>query len=121
MQDPFENWMDVQARALGGDWFDGKVVGVTRDNPDGSSRQKIARMLSERDELELRPEPKNPFDKNAIAVYTSAGKQIGYLEARLAAEFTRRRAKGVVAHCYVRAIREGREICGVSFGLAQSE
>ena len=117
MQDAFENWMDAKAREFRGEWFDAKAAGVTWDNADGSSRQTIARGLSEYDELELRPEPNNPFDKNAIALFTQDGLQVGYLEGRVAGEVTRRMNTGGSARCFVRAVRERGSVCGVSFGL----
>ena len=120
MQDAFEDWMDERAREVQGSWFDGKVAGVSRDNPNGSSRQAIARALQPQDELQLVPEPDNPYDPNAIAVYTADNEQVGYLEARLAGELTRRRQKGRQARCFVRTVREGYSgTCGVSFGLLE--
>lgn len=122
MQDAFEDWMDAKVRALGGStlWFDAKVAGTTHPNADGSSRQAIARTLQPEDELLLVPEPANPFDPHAIAVLSPDGAQVGYLEARLAAELTRRRERGIHARCFVRAVRQGHSgTCGISFGLLQ--
>ena len=105
--------------AQGGEWFDGKVVGITRRNADGSDRQLIAKGLAPFDELQLIAEPENPFDRNAIGVCTAEGKQIGYLEARVAEDLSRRLARGTRAKCFVRAVRESRGTYGVSFGLVQ--
>lgn len=119
MQDEFEDWMDLRAREVRGEWFDGKVAGMTFRNPDGSSRQIIASTLAPYDELELRPEPNNAFDSNAIALFTPEGEQVGYIEARLAGELTRRSLKGKQARCFVRAVRERGDTMGVSFGLLE--
>jgi hypothetical protein len=119
LQDEFEDFMDARARELKGAWFDAKVAGVTRFNSDGSHRQHIARTLRPFDELTLEAEPHNPFDPNACALLTPAGEQVGYLEARLALDLARLVAKGGGARCFVRAIREKAQICGVSFALVQ--
>lgn len=119
MQDAFEDWMDERAREVQGQWFDGKVAGLTWPNPDGSSRQGIARTLQPQDELLLVPEPDNPVDPNAVAVFTAAGDQLGYLEARLARELTLRWKRCIQTRCFVRALRERGDTVGVSFGLLQ--
>ena len=117
LQDAFEDYMDRAARELQGEWFDGKVSGITYRNADGASRQDVARTLKTFDELTLQPEPDNPFDKHAVAVYTPAGLQVGYLEGRMAAEVCRVLKRGGQSKCFVRSLRERGDICGVSFGL----
>lgn len=119
MQDEFEDFMDLLARECDGQWFYGKVAGVTWPNPDGSSRQEIAATLVERDELSLMAEPENAFDANAIAVHSPDGDQVGYLEGRLARELTHRMKQGVRARCFVRGTRSRCGTTGVSFGLLQ--
>jgi len=65
--------------------YDTKVVGVSKDNEDGSSRQEIIRReVEEEDKLLLEAEPENPFDKNAIKVLSKEGNQIGYLNKEMA-------------------------------------
>jgi hypothetical protein len=60
--------------------MDTKVVGVSKNNTDGSSRQQIiAREVKENDPLQLVLEPDNPFDPNAVKVLSKFGHQIGYL------------------------------------------
>ena len=67
--------------------FFSSVAGVSHRNRDRTSRQKIIRedvyagML-----LKLRLEDDNKFDKNAVAVETPSGAQIGYLNSRLASD-----------------------------------
>ncbi|GEM_PF-3235426 len=63
-----------------------KVVGATHNNPDGTSRQEIISHLTKASKITLVREPKNPYDKNAIAVYAN-GKQIGYLSSAYAEGF----------------------------------
>lgn len=68
--------------------FNTKVVGTSAKNPDKSSRQKIIRKyVQPGDQLKLKPEPNNEYDPNAIAVFTSGGRQIGYLSEELAERY----------------------------------
>jgi len=65
--------------------YDTKVVGVSKDNSDGSSRQEIIRReVAEDDKLSLEEEPDNEFDSHAIQVLSKKGNQIGYLKKELA-------------------------------------
>lgn len=65
--------------------YETKVVGVSKENTDGSSRQEIIRNeVEEDDKLSLEAEPSNPFDPNAIKVLSKNGNQIGYLNAEMA-------------------------------------
>ncbi len=65
--------------------YDTKVVGVSKDNADGSSRQDIIRQeVKEDDKLRLETEPDNPFDPNAVKVLSKLGNQIGYLSKEMA-------------------------------------
>src|SRR4051794_11866836 len=66
------------------------VVGVTFDNPDGSSRQSLIRQLRRGEAVELVRDVENKYDRYAIAVHTSSGAQLGFLpagDARLADHF----------------------------------
>ena len=64
--------------------YSNKVVGVSKKNRDGTSRQEIISRCRQWERLCFRPEPENPVDPNAIAVCRSNGEQIGYLNADLA-------------------------------------
>lgn len=64
-----------------------KVVGVSRNNEDGTSRQKIVSKLRKGDLLMLVHEKDNPSDANALKVLASKGKQVGYLMRERAEEF----------------------------------
>ena len=65
--------------------YDSKVVGVSQNNDDGSSRQEIIkREVEEEDVLFLEAEPTNMYDKNAVKVLSKNRNQIGYLSRDLA-------------------------------------
>ena len=57
------------------------VVGALYPNADGSNRLFEIRMLNPGDRVLLQPEPSNPSDPSAVAVYSFRGYQIGYLSA----------------------------------------
>lgn len=57
-----------------------KVAGVTFDN-----RQAILAKLVYGETIQLRREPENPYDRNAIRVERLNGEQIGYLNRSMAA------------------------------------
>jgi hypothetical protein len=60
-----------------------KVAGVSFSNDeDGSSRQEILEQLRVHQNVELRLEPENKYDENAIAVWSHKGK-IGYVPAKI--------------------------------------
>lgn len=60
--------------------LDTKVVGVSKENSDGSSRQLIiAREVAENDPMQLELEPDNPYDPQAVKVLSKFGHHIGYL------------------------------------------
>ena len=63
------------------DWrrFRCYVRGTDRKNEDGSSRQKIVRRCRAGTGLELRLEPENPVDPNAIQVWVIGGGMVGYI------------------------------------------
>ena len=71
--------------------FATRVVGVTYSNRgDGSSRQEIIKRLRPGNLLYLIPEPDNPYDPGAIAVWASYRRwfrkhygQIGYIDRDL--------------------------------------
>ncbi len=65
--------------------YETKVVGVSKDNADGSSRQEIIkREVAEDDKLQLEAEPDNPYDPNAVKVLSKHKNQIGYLKKEMA-------------------------------------
>ena len=88
--------------------FHSKVVGVTFDNADGSSRQQIIRTHCRAGmQLELRAEPDNPRDPGAAALWTPHG-QVGYIESgRLADDLLRYQDDGRLVGIHVTAITGG--------------
>lgn len=65
--------------------FNSKVVGVTFGNDDGTSRQEIIKACNPGDDLILKPVPTTEYP-DAIGVFTKSGKQLGHINAELAAE-----------------------------------
>lgn len=57
------------------------VVGLDFPNRDKSNRRFEMALCRPGDPVELRPEPKNPADPRAVAVYSERGVQLGYLSA----------------------------------------
>ena len=70
--------------------FHTKIAGVTFSNDDGSSRQDIIEELEERwrgtgeAALKLRRDHHNAYDRNAVAVIDSLGRQLGFLSGQVA-------------------------------------
>jgi len=64
------------------------VVGADFPNAKGPTRRFELAMCHRGEPVELRPEPKNPVDPNAVAVYSCRGVQIGYLSAERAQRMT---------------------------------
>lgn len=58
-----------------------RVVGAEHPNLDGGNRRTEIIFCDPGEFIELRLEPKNPADPNAVAVYSARGFQIGYLQA----------------------------------------
>ena len=65
------------------------------------------------------PEPENPHDPNAVRVLAPDGRQVGYLEARLAGETVRRFQKGTETRAFVSNLTGGRngQPYGCTIGL----
>ena len=70
--------------------FHTKLHGVTHTNADGNHRQDLIEELSdaidESGPLELAAlrEPENAFDRNAVGVFDTEGRQLGYLSRQVA-------------------------------------
>lgn len=60
------------------------VVGVRYDNKKDAPRQFEVAMCVPGERVDLIPEPKNPADRHAIAVFSARGIQIGYVRAERA-------------------------------------
>jgi hypothetical protein len=64
--------------------FHTKIAGVSHRNRNGTSRQKIIARCKVGEPVLFVPEPSNPYDPNAIALFRQNGEQLGYLGADLA-------------------------------------
>jgi hypothetical protein len=62
------------------------IVGIDFPNDDKSksNRRMECMLCAPGDPVELRPEPKNPFDSNAVAIWSERGVQLGYVSAERA-------------------------------------
>ena len=60
------------------------IVGLPYANAKGPGRRFEAELCVPGEPVELRPEPKNPFDEHAIAVFSCRGVQLGYLKSERA-------------------------------------
>jgi len=83
------------------------VKGVTFKNPDGTERQKVLETLKPADQLILKREKENPFDKSAIAVYTQEGIHLGYIGKELAKDLSESIDQGIPVRCFVKEITGG--------------
>jgi len=71
------------------------IVGESRRNADGSNRQTEIRRCRAGDAVSLCCEPDNPYDRNAVAVFSKRGIQIGYLSSEHAEWMTDKVARGL--------------------------
>ncbi len=55
------------------------IVGIPYPNKRGPTRRFELELCKPGEPIELRPEPKNPADENAIAIYSCRGVQLGYV------------------------------------------
>ena len=90
------------------------VKGTGFSNPDGTSRANlIRRFVRDGMDVYLEPEPENPHDPNAIAIFIEVKRwfffgpyryQIGYVSERWAKSFAKRfAAGGKIVEAYVRS------------------
>jgi len=105
---------------VSGDWvpmsmYKEKVVGVTKSNSDGSSRQKIISSMSEGDKVFLIRDPENPYGSNAIEVWDSKKRQVGFIEKFRSDELAPQIDKGYKVEAWVDKIMGGDS--GRNFGV----
>ncbi len=97
--------------------IDTKVVGVSKQNSDGSSRQMIiANYVNESDPVLLELEPDNPFDPDAIKVLITENRQIGYLKREIAPNIKSAIINEAEIHAKVSWVG-GKEIKGVGLRI----
>lgn len=70
------------------------VVGAAHPNKRGPSRAFGIALCRPGDKIELRPEPNNPADEWAVAVYEQSGIQIGYLTSERAPYISKQLSAG---------------------------
>ncbi len=97
-----------------------KAVGVTKSNPDGSSRQDIIARCKIGEVLELIHQPNNRYDPNAIAVHRrKTGEQIGFRD--LASDLVRDAAAGKQFSAEISDLTGGgffaKKTCGVNIKI----
>lgn len=75
-----------------------RLRGSSHINSNGTSRQELVAECRPRDQLQLKAEPDNPHDRNAVAVFDRHNRQLGYLpsDARDASSILR--GEKVTAH-----------------------
>lgn len=76
------------------------VVGADYRNKRGPTRRFEIALCVPGEKVDLRPEPNNPADPRAVAVFSARGVQIGYLTAERCGRIGQ-------------LIREGREVAAV--------
>lgn len=94
-----------------------KVVGVTFRNGDGSRRLPIIRKCQMFESLQLRHDTSDTRFPEAVGVHRKDGGQLGFLDARLAAEVLRAARAG---YCWFPVFRgpnqhEGRTVGGIVY------
>lgn len=80
------------------------VVGIDYQNKRGVGRRFELELCVPGETIELRPEPLNPYDEHAIAVFSCRGVQLGYLKSERAAWI------GAL-------VRKGHQTCAIFQGL----
>lgn len=86
------------------------VVGMQYDNKNGPTRQFEIAMCVPGERVDLIPEPKNPADSQAIAVYSTRGIQIGYIRAERAPMISKAMRDGIVSAIFQQKERWGATI-----------
>lgn len=83
------------------------VSGEAQVNKDGSRRQKIIRDCRVGDELLLVREPRNPYDKHAVALFTLDRQQVGYIPMEVSSAVAAELDSGVRAPAFIAKVLGG--------------
>ena len=81
--------MEIFMSAYSKTGFFTKLVGVTFDNDNGSSRQQFIEDLydifdiNNKTFLVAKRDTNNPYDQNAVAIYDEQNRQLGYLSRKV--------------------------------------
>ena len=98
--------------------FHTKIVGVTFDNPNGESRQAVIRNLYLQTQtpfsVDLSLDLTNPYDANAVAVYSPTGDQVGFLSRNVASQVSKWIRQGIDVKATATHITGGR---GYHYGI----
>ncbi|WP_375382190.1 HIRAN domain-containing protein [uncultured Sphingomonas sp.] len=92
------------------------VVGIDFPNRDGSNRRFELLQCNPGDPVSLRPEPRNPHDRFAVAVLSERGHQIGYLTAERAPWIGGRLRSGEEVAAVFQGVAGGAAYIRVAFG-----
>ena len=82
------------------------LAGTEYQNRDGTDRQEIGGQCFPREALNLRHEPTNEFDRNAVGVFRNNGQQLGYLPRWLAAQTVEQMKAGYKHAAVFKALNE---------------
>lgn len=96
-------------------FYSEKVVGVSFENPDGTSRQKLISKMSEGEAIQLVRDPDNPKDRNAIKVLNKDSRQVGFIDKFRVQELAPQMDSGYEVEAWVESITGGET--GESLGL----
>lgn len=83
------------------------IVGVQHPNKRGPARRFDLALCRPGDLLDLRPEPSNPYDPQAIAVFSERDVQLGYISAERAPLIGKRMRQGGVVAVFQQATEWG--------------
>lgn len=75
------------------------IVGAAYPNKRGPTRRFDLALCNLGEPLELRPEPTNPADEHAIAVFSERDVQLGYVKSERAPMLLKRLREGVDVRC----------------------
>ncbi len=94
------------------------VVGIDFPNTDKSRSNRRMELLLcvPGDPVELRREPRNPHDANAVAVFSARGVQMGYLSAERAPFIGRRMQNGETHQAIFQALAGSMGYIRIRFG-----
>lgn len=94
------------------------VVGIDFTNTDKARTNRRSELLMSKpgDPVDLRPEPRNPHDENAVAVFSARGIQVGYLSAERAPWIGRRLNAGEDAAAVFQGVSGAAAFIRIRFG-----
>ena len=99
--------------------FKTHIAGVTYQNDDGTKRQDIIGQCEIGDLLNLKREPCNPYDPNAVGVHRQSGEQLGHLHRKEAAKIAPLMDKGSKFRVRILGINGWEDKEGVSIEVYQ--